>query len=277
MRLAVSNIAWDIDEEDLIARQLADEGITAVEIAPTKVFSDPTNATADEVAAYRSFWSSFGIEIVAFQSILFGHPDMRLFRTQDERIAFIAVARQFIDLADMIGARRIVFGSPVQRAVPSGMSSGEASRIAQEIFTTIGEIAAAKQVVFCIEPNPSVYGCNFVTTASAGDQLVREVASEGFGLHLDAAGMALAHDNPATAVAHSHDLIRHFHLSAPQLGELDPSLVDYSASLHALESHRYSGAVSIEMRSAARGTNLRRVSAAILTTRRAANAAGVHL
>ena len=67
-RLAISNIAWDPVDDDAIVDVLAREGVTGIEIAPTKWRDHPFDATAAEVAAYRDSWEMRGLRIVAAAS-----------------------------------------------------------------------------------------------------------------------------------------------------------------------------------------------------------------
>ena len=44
MRLSVSNIAWDVEEDDAVAEVLRDLGVDQVDLAPGKYFPDPAAA-----------------------------------------------------------------------------------------------------------------------------------------------------------------------------------------------------------------------------------------
>lgn len=277
MRLAVSNIAWEPNEEPTVARLLADLGVAAVEIAPTKVFDQPEGVAGEQARAYRRFWQDFGIDIVAFQSILYEHRDLRIFRSAEEQAEFVRISGRFIELAHGLGANRIVFGSPLQREVTDDTTQEAAWEAAVDMFGRIASHAERFDVTFCIEPNPPVYGCNFVTNAASGARLVQDVARRGFGLHLDAAGMTLAGEDVATSIRESADFLQHFHLSAPQLGVLDPSVVDYEGCLAALSDADYDHTVSIEMRPSPGGDNLDRVRHAVTIARAAATARGITL
>ena len=70
-----------------------------------------------------------------------------------------------------------------------------ADEIAISFFTAIGEFATQYDCVFCIEPNPTEYGCDFVTTSEQARELVKKVNHPGFGLHLDAAAMTMSNEN----------------------------------------------------------------------------------
>lgn len=268
MKLAVSNIAWASEEEHQVADALQRVGARHVEVAPTKVFSDPTATSAEERQRYSQFWSDRDISIVAFQSMLFGRPELSLFGSSAERAKMIEVLSKFIELAGMLGVKRLVFGSPKNRIVPGGMSAAEAEAIAVDAFTTLGAVATDNDTCFCIEPNPRAYDCNFVTTAAEGLDLVRKIAHPGFGLHLDAAGMTLAGDSVGDAVRAAEGELRHFHASAPYLGQLEDTDVDHSAAAVALNDIGYDGYVSIEMRPGEPGNAVSTVTDAVALARR---------
>lgn len=267
MALAVSNIAWEADEEPAVAVELGRLGIRAVEIAPTKVFADPLDVSDADVAAYQGFWADHGAGVVAFQSMLFGHPELTVFDDAETRAATWAHLVRFLDLAQRLGAGVLVFGSPRNRKVPASMTTGEAVDIAVAFFGGLGREAAERGVRLCIEPNPPAYDCNFVTTAAEGAALVAAVGSPGFGLHLDAGGMTLAGDDVHAAITAAPGL-QHFHVSAPQLGEPEENVVDHASAARALEEVGYSHHVSIEMRSVPGGGTVARVRRAVELARR---------
>lgn len=263
MKIAVSNIAWSPDEEAAVAATLQDLGVHSVEVAPTKVFANPTATTALERADYSWFWADYGIDIVAFQSMLFGRGDLQVFGDDSIRRETIDVLSRFIELAGALGAGRLVFGSPKNRVVPAGMAASEAQDVAVRFFTALGAVAHDNNTQFCIEPNPTDYGCNFVTTAAAGLALVQAVDHPGFGLHLDAAGMTLAHDDLDASVRAAGPRLAHFHASAPHLGPLEDQIVDHARASKALDDIGYDGFVSIEMRPGTPGNAARDVAAAV--------------
>lgn len=269
MKIAVSNIAWAPEEEADVADALQALGVGSVEIAPTKCFPEPTATTAAERSAYTSFWEKHEIEIVAFQSMLFGRPDLQVFGDARVRGETIGVLSRFIQLAGDLGVGRLVFGSPKNRVVPVGMSVDEAQDLAVTFFGALGTVAQDNNTVICVEPNPTDYGCNFVTNAAAGLALVRAVGSKGFALHLDAAGMTLAGDDLGDSIRAAGPLLAHFHASAPELGPLESEIVEHSRASRALQEINYLGHVSIEMRPGRPGAAAEDVSAAVILARSA--------
>ena len=263
MKLAVSSIAWTNEEEKDVAAVLQSLGVRYVEVAPTKIWDDPTKASTEDIAKYLAFWQGFGIEVVAFQSMLFSRPDLKIFENPANRAETLSYLQDFIRLAGKMGAKRMVFGSPKNRQ-KGVVSDDEARVIAKKFFDALGAVAKENDVVFCIEPNPTDYACDFVTTAMSGIDLVRSVNNEGFGLHLDIAGMTLANDDIAMSIKDAQGLLKHFHISAPFLGQVEDSkAVHHREAAKALKDSSYDGFISIEMRPGEAGQNVARVEQAV--------------
>ncbi len=263
MNIAVSNIAWTSEEEPDVAKTLQELGIHHVEIAPTRVWENPTNVTDQEIQQYKDFWAKHDIEIVAFQSMLFPRPDLTIFDSPELRAQTQDHLAKFIALAGRVGAEVLVFGSPKNRIVPEGMPADKAWDIAKEFFGNLGNIAINAQTNFCIEPNAKEYNCNFVNTAAEGLKLVEEVDNLGFELHLDAAIMAMEHDDPQSSIENAREHLRHFHISAPMLMPIEEAKVNHQTFADALRSINYQHFTSIEMRPGDDGTNVDRVRDAV--------------
>lgn len=147
-----------------------------------------------------------------------------------------------------LGVRRMVFGSPKNRLRDDNKSIEAHMALAVEIFSELGRTALNEGVVFCIEPNPEAYGCNFIVNAKEGRDLVNRVNSAGFGLHLDAAGITLAAIILMMKSLHLLKFLQHFHVSEPYLNPVkDDSNVKHNDIVRALEKIDYKKTISIEM------------------------------
>ncbi len=251
MRVAFSSIAWDPADDEAVARVLKEAGVEAVELAPTKLWPDLTAVPASEASTVRSAWEARGLPVVALQSLLYGRPDLRLFADSSQRADLGVHLERVFELAARLGASVLVFGSPRNRR--RGQLSGEeATAIAAEFFATMAQRAHARGLALCLEPNPQRYGCDFVTSARAGLELVTAVGHPGFRLHLDAACMTLAGDQVGEAIrsAAAAGVLCHFHVSEPDLQPVGGprSDVDHEACAMELRASGYQGFVSVEMR-----------------------------
>ncbi|MGB4843214.1 MAG: sugar phosphate isomerase/epimerase [Ferruginibacter sp.] len=265
MKLAVSNIAWRNEEEVAAAELLRDLGVKNIELAPTKIWHDPTRTTMQQALQYRDFWDSYGIEVVAFQSMLFNRPDLHLF-TKDTRKECENYLSQFVQLAGVMGVTRMVFGSPKNRQ-RGNLSKQEADSIARDFFIALAEVAEQNGVVFCIEPNAPQYACNYITTAQEGIDFVRSVARPGIGLHLDTGCMNLVGDDICSSIRNAGQTLSHYHVSSPMLEAVNSEVgIDHTAAADALREINYEGFISIEMKPQDT-RNLSRVYEAIMFTK----------
>ena len=262
MKLAISNIAWERHEDEAVASVMKRLGVTGVEIAPTKVWPSPLTASEADALAYRRWWEDRGIRIVAMQSLLFGRPDLVIFGDEYVRAETFEYLAGMIRLGGWLGARALVFGSPKNRQV-GGLPEEEVDRIAVPFFRGLGDLAASCGTCLCIEPNPTAYACDFLTTSGDALAFVERVGNDGVGLHLDVAGMTLSGEPVDRAIARAAGAIRHFHASEAFLDAIGAGTVDHARFSAALAGVPYRNWVSIEMRGGNDGRNVARVETAL--------------
>jgi D-psicose/D-tagatose/L-ribulose 3-epimerase len=262
MKISISNIAWDQTEEGAVAQILRERGIQGVEIAPTKIWPVPIETDTISLSKYREFWEDSGIEIVALQALLFGRPDLTLFENETIRKQTFQYLSGIIQLASLLGAKVLVFGSPKNRWVGE-QDLDQVTERAVDFFYHLGEVAAAHNTLFCIEPNAAVYGCDFIRTAREGQALVKRVSHPGFGLHLDAGIMTLNGEEIEPVLDECLETMSHFHISEPQLGLIGEGITDHKRIADHLRKIGYKGWVSIEMRNGLKPSNLDSVRQAL--------------
>ncbi len=263
MRLAISNIGWNNEEEQAVAEYLQSVGVNLIEIAPTKRWVEPIEASDADVESYMNWWKRYGIQVAAFQSMLFSHPEYTLFEGDEARTATKKYLANFIILAGKMNAARMVFGSPKNRQ-KGDILKADADEIATKFFSELGDIATQNSTILCLEPNASQYNCDYITTAQEGIDLVERVDNSGLGLHLDLACMTLAGDDISKSIHDSRDILKHFHISSPMLEQVeDRPDIPHVVAARALKDINYDGIISIEMRPGVEGTNLERVKKAI--------------
>jgi D-psicose/D-tagatose/L-ribulose 3-epimerase len=247
MNLAFSNLAWSADEDAQVLVQLPEWGFPFLEVAPTRLWSDPLAQGVDDVTTARAAIEATGLRIVALQSLLFQRPQLQLFGDAEARRGLYGHLLGMARLAAALGATRLVFGSPGNRR-RGGLPVEQADEIAVDVFARLGAEATDLGVCFCIEANPTAYNCDYLTDAVASTALVRAIDSPGVRLHLDTACMALAGDDVAERIRAGADVLAHVHASAPQLGVVGPDgPVHHEAIAAALRDVDYEGHVSVEM------------------------------
>lgn len=216
MKVAISNIAWDTTEDDVVARLLKQHGITAIDIAPGKYFPEPAKATAEEIIRVKNWWSEHDIEITGMQALLFGTTGLNVFGSAESREKLLTHLHGVCRIGAGLGATRIVFGSPKNRD-RSGLSDQEALDIAIPFFRELGDIAQAAGVTICLEPNPPCYGANFMTTSKDTIEVVRLVAHPAIRMQLDTGALTINNEDPLAILQDCAPWIGHVHLSEPDL------------------------------------------------------------
>jgi D-psicose/D-tagatose/L-ribulose 3-epimerase len=246
MRLAISNIAWDIVEDEAVAALLQQFAVDAIDIAPGKYFPEPTQATAENIAQVRKWWAERGIEITGMQALLFGTTGLNVFGGPESRASLLTHLAAICRIGAGLGGTRVVFGSPKNRD-RYGLDDQEALDIAVPFFRELGDIAEACGVTICLEPNPTCYGANFMTTSAETAQVVREVAHPAIRMQLDTGAIAINCENPLEVLCRYGQLIGHVHASEPDLLPLGDGATAHGSMAQALSQYLPNYLVSIEM------------------------------
>jgi len=244
MRISASNIAWDIVEEPAVAELLRDRGVDRVDIAPGKYFPDPETTTDAEIVAVRHLWRRRGFAIHGMQALLFGTAGLNLF--DDAEGAMLRRLTAICRIGGGLGASALTFGSPRQRD-RSGRSDDETASIAVDFFRRLGDAASTAGVIVCLEPNPAIYGCNFMVGTGETAGVVAAVDHPSVRLQLDVGALALNGEPVAETIARHAALIGHVHASEPQLVTLGDGGAPHAAAGAALRALRPDLTVTIEM------------------------------
>jgi len=247
MKLAISNIAWR-DEEEEISVILENLDIKGIEIAPRKISSKlPELLSKKEMLNYKRFWKDKGINIIAMQALLYGKPDLKLFESSKIREKLYKYILNIISIANSLNVKIMVFGSPKNRK-RNNLSLEEANNIAIPFFRKIGEAAHKNGIKFCIEHNPPEYDVDYIQTPLEALELVKKVNNPGFGLNIDTGGLILSNEGAETIIK-CKNFISHFHISQPFLTSiLEADINTHKSFADALRKIGYSNWISIEMR-----------------------------
>ncbi len=252
MTLSVSHIAWPPEAEVGALESLRNFGLSEVEVAPARAFGNPLTAGESEVRDRAAWYHGQGFKIGSFQALLFGTEGLHLFGSAESRQALKGLLIATGRVAGWAGAGSMVFGSPRNR-LRGDLSHGEAVRQAADFFREVGDACAAAGSCLVIEANPEAYGADFCTRLEQAVELVDAVDSRGFGLHVDAGGMALSGEDFEPVLRQAARMLKHVHASQPGLVSFaDPHPV-HGRIATVLGEIGYEGSVSIEMRAQPEG------------------------
>lgn len=245
-RLSISNIAWPQDDDPTAIALVASLDFQGVELAPAKVFGSLAEVTSAEVRAYRGQLAAAGLAVPALQGILFGLQGAHLFTDDGSRRQMALHLRRVAEIAAELGASACVFGAPTLRD-PGGLPADAAWRIAADFFATAAADYARLGTALCLEANPPLYGCKFVTRTPEALSLVEAVGHPGLALQLDT-GTILINGEPPGVIVDAGSRIGHFHVSEPSLAPVGATDADHRPLAAALRASDYQGWASIEMK-----------------------------
>lgn len=232
MQLSISNIAWDITQDEAIADLLLSEGVHCIDIAPGKYFSNLSGVTSEDISRVKYFWENRGIKIVGMQSLFFGTKGLNLF-DESSQPAMLKHLNTVRKIAVGLGVARLTFGSPKNRD-RTNLSDTEADKLATSFFqnwTNVNNLSSDPKLL--IEPNPTIYGTNFLTTTREATNFIRKLANPCVGLQLDL-GTMTANKEPSELIDYAAPFIGHIHVSEPWLvpvGTTDAPHAKYAQQL----------------------------------------------
>lgn len=246
MKFAATNLSWNNLENDSIAEILHEFEVKGIEVAMSKIWTDPAQVKKQELKKYRKYWNSKDIEIVATTSLLFGHPEFTIFSGSESRKQTLKYLKKIICASSILGAKAMVFGSPKNRKT-NGESIETVNNIAIDFFSEIAEYAQKYNIYFGIEANPLVYGTDFINTTSQAINLVRQVSHPNFSLHLDTGTMTINGEDYKETINQSLPFAHHLHISEPGLKIIPTEKTNHKDLAIALINSGYRGWISLEM------------------------------
>lgn len=202
MRLSLCNeVLHPLD----LARQCAFAGAVGydgLEIAPFTLAEEPHRLSAGEIAAMRRTVEDHGLAVTSLHWLLVTPQGLSI-TSPDEAVRTRTrdVIHGLLDLAAGLGARVMVHGSPSQRRPAEGQSDDDAWARARDLFAGIAPEAAARGLIYCLEPLAPPDNV-FIQTVAEAARMVEAVDHLAFRTMIDTSA-ASAHESEPVA-----DLIR---------------------------------------------------------------------
>ena len=241
MKLSISNIAWDKENDEAVYQLMKKYGYTGLEIAPTRIIDkDPYDKIEEARVWSEALHDKYGFVISSMQSIWYGRQE-HIFGTDEERNTLLRYTKKAIDFASAINCHNLVFGCPKNRCIND---DGD-KVIGVSFFKEIGDYAFSKGTVIGMEANPPIYNTNYINRTEEAIDLIREVGSEGFKLNLDL-GTMIYNQESVDILKGNIELINHVHISEPYLKVIEKREL-HTKLIELLYEEGYDGFISIEM------------------------------
>jgi len=245
VRLSISNIAWDVSEDASVARLLQQHHVDAIDVAPSKYFSDPLRTPSSAVTKVREYWKGYGIDIVGMQALLFGTQGLNIFGDEASQTMMLKHLTAVCRIGAVLGAKRLSFGSSKNRDCGNSEKTN-AKNIAVDFFQKLGNAAQAEGVIICLEPSPLCYASSFMINSEETADIVEAVNHPAIRMQLDTGSMKI--NNEALDIIDRYaDLIEHIHASEPLMVTLGDGGVDHESFAKKISHQLSRHIVSIEM------------------------------
>ena len=242
MKLSISNIALNDENNVQIYEYMQKYGFSGLEIAPIKIFPQNPYDKIEEAKLWaQNLKEKYGFVIPSMQSIWYGKTE-KIFASAEDRQILINYTKKAIDFASVIGCKNLVFGCPKNRNIENKSDYD----IALEFFREIGDYAYSKNTVIGMEANPAIYNTNFITDTKSAIDLVKKVNSKGFKLNLDV-GTIIQNEEDYNELKDNVALINHVHISEPYLEKIQQRDL-HKEIINILKNENYGGYISIEMK-----------------------------
>lgn len=241
-KLSISNIAWGVEHDAEMYRNLHHVGFKGLEIAPTRIFpGKPYDKLSEAKAWATELKVKYGLEISSMQSIWFGHQE-KIFGTKEERRVLADYTKKAIDFAEVIGCPNLVFGNPRNRDTDN--ISGN-YLIAIEFFKEIGDYAKDHNTCIAIEANPTIYNTRFINTTDQAVEMAYKSGSDGVKVNIDL-GTIIYNEEDINYLMQISEFINHVHVSEPGLISIRRRSL-HTQLFSVLSSIGYDKYISIEM------------------------------
>ena len=241
MKLSISNIAWTLEEDLTMYSFLKQVGFEGIEVAPTRIFAENPYDKKEEALAFKKhLQTTYNLDICSLQAICFGKNEA-IFGTEYERNTIKDYVKKAIDFAETINCKNLVFGSPKNRIIAEGQE-----QLAQSFFGELADYSEDNNTVLAIEPNPEIYGTNFLNTTQQALDFVNAVSKKGLKVNIDLGTMIHNNEN-LNVLEENLSQINHIHISEPFLEPILEREIHKELYL-LLKKNKYENFVSIEMK-----------------------------
>lgn len=217
MRLSISNILWDVENDNKIVKILDKKNITCIDIAPTKYQDIVNNFEPEEFIKIKNFWDKHSFQIIGMQSLLFGLPEITMFENENSKTIIIEHLKKIFTIADILEVKFLIFGSPSIRTYKMSDSNKNYYEVAKEFFFEVSEILSKHNSILCIEPNPKEYGCDFINNTIECFEFIDDLNKSNIKAHFDLGSSVMNNENIEQILKKGSKLIKYFHISEPYL------------------------------------------------------------
>ena len=247
MKFAICNEQFEGWDFDRICKYVKSVGYDGLEVAPFTLAPRITDVDKGRRAELRQMAEGAGVKIVGLHWLLAGTEGFYL--TSPDEAVRARTSQYLVSLAEAtrdLGGDLMVFGSPKQRSLLTGVTWDQALDYATDTFRRAMSGIASYGVSLCMEPlGPSE--TDFINTAEEGARLMEAIGHPAFVLHLDVKAMSSEPAPIPATITRFVDRTGHFHANDPNRRGPGFGDVDFVPIFAALKEGGYDRWVSVEV------------------------------
>lgn len=187
-----------------------------------------------------------GIDFPVYACNGFLPAELKAVGPDADHAGIIRYAERAFARAQQAGVGVIVFGSGNSRRIPPGFDRQVAEQQLVDLCVALADIAAAYDVVICLE-NLNSGETNLVNTVSEALAIARRVDRNNFKLLVDIFHMLREKESPSSIVAAGREYVYHIDI-AEMAGRTAPGVAgdDFRPYLRVLRDISYAGKIALE-------------------------------
>jgi sugar phosphate isomerase/epimerase len=208
MKLSVSNLAWDVQDNQKVFYLLNELGINNVEGVLTKI--DNWDKLSDNVLyEFKKKLDTYHIKIESIQSIFY---NIKCDGIRDSKVVFNHFKR-LIEICQILDVKVMVFGSPTMR-------TGIIDESLSKIFKKFDELLNNTEITLVIEPNAKIYGGNYFYNLSEIVEFIENNKLVNIKTMIDTHNLELEGYNSISELKKYYNYINHIHVSEVKLAPI---------------------------------------------------------
>jgi sugar phosphate isomerase/epimerase len=210
MNLALSNLAWDYEEGDLVFEKLRNNNIGLIELILTKI-NDWEYLNEDSILDFSKKIYKNNLNVKTIQSIFY---NITCHSICDEKV-ILPHFEKLIYYGNILSCETLVFGSPTLRNCR--FFSNEKIN---QVFIKIDEMLDNTNINLSIEPNTKLYGGEFFFNNQEIIDFIKKNNLKNIKTMIDTHNLIHEGLSPDRELIENYEFINHIHISEENLNLL---------------------------------------------------------
>ena len=244
MKYSISNIAWKPHHNIEVANILKDGGIKHIDVAPLLAVSSLESSYDSQLEDFINFWDEYGISPFAMQSLFYEKKEINFFDSFINVDKMLDYFDAVTSMAKKMSVKSMCLGCPKQRSHDANIVD---PNLVRDFFINLASICASKELILCLEPNSTVYGCNFLTNTDDTASFIRSISMDNLKLNFDTSTILLNDADPGVMFEKHNDIIGHVHISRPYLKPVTRETFNHQELASMIGHSNYDEGITIEM------------------------------